>query len=66
MTITGQDTSDEAFAALRAQFTPEQLVELTAHIAFENFRSRFNHAFRIEAQGFCTLPRRGAPACGRP
>ena len=57
VTITGRDTTDEMFAALREQFSPEQLVELTAHIAFENFRSRFNHAFRIEAQGFCRLPR---------
>jgi len=58
MTISGRDTDDEAFAALRKHFSPQALVELTAHIAFENFRSRFNHAFRIEAQGFCRLPRR--------
>lgn len=57
MTITGRDTDDREFAALRREFSAEQLVELTAHIAFENFRSRFNHAFRIEAQGFCRLPR---------
>lgn len=57
MTISGQDTSDELFAALREHFSPEAMVELTAHISFENFRSRFNHAFRIEAQGFCRLPR---------
>lgn len=57
MTISGGDTDDEAFASLRGHFSPEALVELTAHIAFENFRSRFNHAFRIEAQGFCRLPR---------
>lgn len=61
MTISGQDTSDEEFAALREHFLPEEMVELTAHIAFENFRSRFNHAFRIEAQGFCRLPRSAAP-----
>jgi alkylhydroperoxidase family enzyme len=58
MTISGRDTGDGAFAALRAHFSPEALVELTAHIAFENFRSRFNHALRIEAQGFCRVPRR--------
>lgn len=57
MTISGRDTDDASFAALRDRFSPEALVELTAHIAFENFRSRFNHAFRIEAQGFCRLPR---------
>ena len=57
MTISGRDTDDVSFAALRHRLSPEALVELTAHIAFENFRSRFNHAFRIEAQGFCRLPR---------
>jgi alkylhydroperoxidase family enzyme len=57
MTISGEDTNDELFADLRAHFSPEEMVELTAHVAFENFRSRFNHAFRIEAQGFCRLPR---------
>jgi alkylhydroperoxidase family enzyme len=60
MTISGQDTSDELFAALRAHFSPEEMVELTAHVALENFRSRFNHAFRIEAQGFCRLSRSAA------
>lgn len=57
MTISGRDTTDELFADLRGHVSSEQLVELTAHVAFENFRSRVNHAFRIEAQGFCRLPR---------
>ncbi|HLW48486.1 MAG TPA: hypothetical protein VKW09_12040 [bacterium] len=57
MTISGRDTDDRSFATLREHFSAGEMVELTAHIAFENFRSRFNHAFRIEAQGFCRLPR---------
>ena len=64
MTITGHDTSDDLFAELRWTFSDAALVELTAHIAFENFRSRFNHALRIEAQGFCQLPIRERPASG--
>lgn len=55
MTISGQDVSDELFAVLRSHFSEEAIVELTAHIAFENFRSKFNHALRIEAQGFCRI-----------
>lgn len=55
MTIRGQDVSDELFAVLRSHFSEEAIVELTAHIAFENFRSKFNHALRIEAQGFCRI-----------
>lgn len=58
MTITGQDSTDEMFAALRANFSDEEIIELTTHVAFENMRSRFNHALRIEAQGFCRVPRR--------
>ncbi len=58
MTITGREIDDGLFASLRAHFSETEIVELTAHAAFENFRSRFNHALRVEAQGFCRLPRR--------
>ncbi len=57
MTVGGQDVSDELFATLRRHFSEAAIVELTAHVAFENFRSRFNHALRIEAQGFCRIRR---------
>lgn len=55
VTLSGQDVSDELFTALRRHFSEEAIVELTAHVAFENFRSKFNHALRIEAQGFCRI-----------
>ena len=55
MTIGGQDVSDELFAELRGHLSEEAVVELTAHVAFENFRSKFNHALRIDAQGFCRI-----------
>ena len=55
VTISGQEVSDELFAGLRQRFSEEAIVELTAHVAFENFRSKFNHALRIEAQGFCRI-----------
>lgn len=58
MTITGQSVDDALFARLRAHFGEAQLVELTAAIAFENFRSKFNPPLGIEAQGFCPLPQR--------
>jgi hypothetical protein len=32
------------------------LVELAAIIALENFRSKFNPVFAVEAHGFCPLP----------
>jgi alkylhydroperoxidase family enzyme len=55
MTITGQRVSDELFARVRAHFTEAQIVELTAAVALENFRSKFNTALGIEAQGFCII-----------
>jgi alkylhydroperoxidase family enzyme len=56
---------DGLFDELKRYFTAAQLVELTATIAWENYRARFNHALGIEAQGFsegafCPLPERGA------
>jgi alkylhydroperoxidase family enzyme len=55
MTITGEKVTDELHARLRAHFTEAQVVELTAAVALENFRSKFNPALGIEAQGFCML-----------
>lgn len=56
MTITGQSVDDAFFARLKARFTEPQIVELTAAIAMENFRSKFNPPLAIEAQGFCPIP----------
>ena len=55
MTITGQRVSDELFARLRSLYDEAQIVELTAVVALENFRSKFNVPLGIEAQGFCML-----------
>ena len=55
MTITGEKVTDELFARLRGHFSEGQIVELTAVVALENFRSKFNPPLGIEAQGFCVL-----------
>lgn len=62
MTCTPVELPDDLFGALRKRFDERQLVELTAAIAWENYRARFNHAFGCEAEGFtegafCPLPR---------
>ena len=49
---------DALFGELKAHFTEGQIVELTAAIAMENFRSKFNPPLGIEAQGFCMVPKR--------
>ena len=55
MTITGEKVTDELWARLRGHFTEAQLVELTAAVALENFRSKFNVPLGVEAQGFCMI-----------
>ena len=62
MTITGQRVDDALFARLKQHFSEAQIVELTAVVALENFRSRFNPALAIAAQGFCPIPPRQASA----
>jgi alkylhydroperoxidase family enzyme len=55
LTVTGDKVTDELFARLRGHFSEAQMVELTAVVALENFRSKFNPPLGIEAQGFCEL-----------
>jgi AhpD family alkylhydroperoxidase len=55
------DVPEELFARLREHFDEAQIVELTAAIAIENFRARFNNALDIEPAGFsegmfCPVP----------
>jgi alkylhydroperoxidase family enzyme len=57
MTITGERVSDELFGRIRSFFDEAQIVELTAAVALENFRSKFNVPLGIESQGFCVLPK---------
>jgi alkylhydroperoxidase family enzyme len=61
MTETPVEVSDELFNELHKHFSPQQMVELTSAIAWENYRARFDHAFGIEAEGFsegavCAVP----------
>jgi 4-carboxymuconolactone decarboxylase len=52
LTRTPADVPGELFDSLREHFNAQQMVELTAAIAWENFRARFNRGFGIEAEGF--------------
>lgn len=56
MTYTGKRVTEPFFRRLQRCFSDEELVELAAVIALENFRSKFNPVFGIEANGFCALP----------
>lgn len=56
MTYTRRQVTDPFFARLKKIFTDEELVELAAVIALENFRSKFNPVFGVESNGFCAVP----------
>ena len=61
MTKLPAEVPDSLFNELKSHFTDQQLVELTSSIAWENYRTRFNHAFKIGSDGFsegayCPVP----------
>ena len=59
ITYTDRKVDDALVDDLKKHYSEAQIVELTAAIAMENFRSKFNPALGVEAQGFCMVPRRG-------
>lgn len=63
LTRTPADVPDALFERLRDRFDERQLVEMTALVAWENYRARFNRGFDVPAQGFaegrvCPIPSR--------
>ena len=49
LTGTPSNVSDEMYARLGNQFSEEQLMQLGAQIAFENYRARWNRLFNVES-----------------
>jgi alkylhydroperoxidase family enzyme len=47
MAATPSNISDDLYSRLRTQLSEEQLMELSAQIAFENFRARLNRVFDV-------------------
>jgi alkylhydroperoxidase family enzyme len=47
MAETPANVSDELYAELRRHFSEEQLIELAASAAQENFRARYNRVFDV-------------------
>jgi alkylhydroperoxidase family enzyme len=47
MASTPSNVSDELYARLREKFSEEQLMQLGAQFAFENFRARLNRVFDV-------------------
>lgn len=51
MTQTPVTVSEKVFDDLKNYFKEDQIVELVATIAMENYRARFNRAFLVESEG---------------
>lgn len=48
---TPSNVSDELFAELRRHFSEEELIELAASAAQENYRARYNRVFDVGSDG---------------
>jgi alkylhydroperoxidase family enzyme len=51
MAETPSNVSDELYAELRQHFSEEQLIELAASAAQENYRARYNRVFDVGSDG---------------
>jgi alkylhydroperoxidase family enzyme len=54
MTDTPANVSDDLYARLRNHFSEEQLMQLGAQIAFENYRACWNRIFEVETDNLYT------------
>lgn len=50
VTFSHRDVDDGLFARLRSHYSEEEVIELTALIAWENASSKFNRALRVPSQ----------------
>jgi len=57
MTDTPANVSDALYERLRKQFSEEQLMQLGAQIAFENYRARWNRVFNVGSDNLYTAER---------
>ncbi len=52
ITYSDQEVTDEIFSSLKNHYTDDEIVEITAIIAFQNCSTKFNNALKIPFQGF--------------
>jgi AhpD family alkylhydroperoxidase len=65
VTDPARRVDDALLSQLRQHFSDQEIVELTALIAFQNMSSKFNSALGVPAQGFCaTEPLAPSAAAG--
>jgi alkylhydroperoxidase family enzyme len=56
VSATPVNVPDEFFAVLRQHFSEREIVELTAHVAHENYNAKSNRPLRVDANDFCEVP----------
>jgi len=56
VSATPVDVSDEFFVRLSTLFSEREIVELTSHIAHENYNAKMNRPLRVEANNLCEIP----------
>ena len=56
VSATPVDVPEALFTRLRQIFSEREIVELTAHIAHENYNAKFNRPLRVAANDFCDRP----------
>lgn len=56
VSATPVDVPDEFFARLQRLFSEREIVELTAHIAHENYNAKSGRPLRVDANNFCEIP----------
>ena len=56
---TPANVSDELYSELHTYFSEEQLIELAADAAQENYRARWNRVFDVGSDAlYCEIPRK--------
>jgi alkylhydroperoxidase family enzyme len=55
VSATPVDVPDEFFARLRSLFSEREIVELTGHIAHENYNAKSNRPIRVEPNNLCEI-----------
>jgi len=60
VTLSDRRVNDEVFGRLSRYFSPDEIVEMTAVIGYQNMASKFNAALDVPAQGFCLVAQKKA------
>ena len=56
VSATPVDVPDDFYARLQGVFSEREIVELTGHIAQENYTAKSNRPLRVQANDFCEIP----------